>query len=204
MQNQDVKSALKSNLVAMTAVWSYQPSLSDKSWNGSYHAIQSGKQSYIRPERDEGSFELRLREDNPLGLTGQSTGIYIIYDRDRCLYVGKTDTKIEQRFHAHVTKLTATNNKRHHYPKKWQDYARKRWEADRSSLNRLDGFKLSFYDLSDFLKFLDQGTNEAMVNEMEALVYFMLKNLNGEAPLLNTEGQVGHRVAREKWRRIFE
>ena len=203
MQKHDIQSALQPNLVALEAVWSYQPSLSDTSWSGSYHAIQSGEQSYVRPQRDEVSFELTLRKDNPLGLTRQSIGIYVIYDRERCLYVGKTDTKIEQRFHAHVTKLTATNNKRHHHPKKWQDYARKRWEADRSSLNRLDGFKLGFYDLSDFLKFLDQGTNQAMVNEMEALVYFGLKDLNGNAPLLNTEGQVGHRVAREKWQHVF-
>lgn len=204
MQNRDIQILLQPNLVALTAVWSYQPSLSDKGWNGSYHAIQSGSQSYARPARDEGSFELTLRQNNPLGLTRQSIGIYVIYDREQCLYVGKTDTKIEQRFHAHVTKLTATNNKRHHHPKKWQEYARQRWEADHSSLNRLDDFKLGFYDLPDFLKFLDQGTDQEMVNEMEALIYFGLKDLNGKAPRLNTEGQVGHRSAREKWQSVFD
>ena len=204
MKNNHFVNELRTDLVPMSDVWSYQPTDMNPEWNGTYQQVRSGKQTYARPDRNESSFSLKLREDNPLSMNKHSAGIYVIYDTESCIYIGKTDTKISQRFHAHITKLTATNNKRHHHPEKWQAYAKWRAENKTGALNSLDEFSIGFYDLSNFLKFLDGETNKAMMDDMEALIFYGLCSTNDKYRLLNTENQVGSRKAREKWRQFFQ
>jgi predicted GIY-YIG superfamily endonuclease len=203
MQNSQLINELRTDLVPMPDVWSYQPTDTNPEWYGRYQQVRSGKQTYARPDRNESSFALKLREDNPLGLNKHSAGIYVIYDTESCIYIGKTDTKISQRFHAHITKLTATNNKRHHHPEKWQAYAKWRAKNKTGALHSLDDFNIGFYDFSNFRKFLDGETNNASMDDMEALIFYGLSIANDKDRLLNVEHQVGNQKAREKWRQFF-
>jgi len=195
---ESISERLKTTFVPLTDVWSYSPNQDRKEWDGQYERVDGE----TRPVARNASFDLRLAYGNGLNLTAQSVGIYVIRDDISMIYIGKTEKHIVQRFNAHISKFTAV--RRHHHPKRWRDYARSRLQAKGSKFEVLDEFEMSFYDFSDFEAVLKGPTIKEQVKDMEALIFYGLCVTNPKERFLNTEGRVGTRESREKWKAFFD
>lgn len=160
-------------------------------WNQKYRKIFYGAgRSLTQPERNESNLQLNIRLDNILGISKESLGIYLLKN-ETFFYVGKTDKKIEQRFHAHITKLTATNNKKHDHPQKWQEYAKFRYKTfGKDSINLKDIY-ISFFELSSFDNFLISENIDERLSEFESLIFYFMKTYNKDIFTLNSEVQIG-------------
>jgi len=191
---------LQTELVSFSKVWSYKPNKVIPDWDGTYCEVISGKQKYIRPTDKSYDFTFELLPNNPLGLNLDSIGIYIIYDEISCVYVGLTEGNIYQRFDAHISKLTAKN--KHHHPKKWREYVKIRYEKKGEKFYDLEEFKIGFYKLSQFFKYLEGQNNKALVEDMETLVYYGLR-LNNKDRFLNHVPSIGNKKCRNKWKQFF-
>ena len=188
---------LDTKFVQLTDVWAYSPNTDRARWNGNYEKVDSE----TRPMCRKASFDLRLTDGNALDLTTESVGIYVIRDDISIIYIGKTEKRIEQRFNAHISKLTAV--RRHNHPKRWRDYAVSRLQSKGSKFEVLDEFEMSFYDFSDFEAVLKGASIKEQVEDMEALVFYGLCVTNPKERFLNTEGRVGTRESRDKWKGLF-
>jgi len=191
---------LQTELVSFSKVWSYKPNKVISDWDGTYCEVISGEKKYIRPNDKSYDFTFELLPNNPLGLSLDSIGIYIIYDEISCVYVGLTEGNIDQRFDAHISKLTAKN--KHHHPKKWREYVKIRYEKKGEKFYDLEEFKIGFYKLSQFFKYLEGQNNKALVEDMEALVFYGLR-LNNKDRFLNHVPSIGNKKCREKWKQFF-
>lgn len=194
---------LNTPLIALKEIWSYMPdSFITSKWDGTYYTkIGKNNRTEQRPTYLHSSFELNLKKDNPLKLNRDSSGIYVIYDEVSCIYVGKTDKKIIQRFNAHISKITAVN--KHNHPNKWQEYARLRYKNRFKDFRKLDEFKMGFYELEKFKDYLNGTSKDELVSEMEALIFFGLKNKNNNNNFLNTLSSISTSENREKWQNFF-
>ena len=192
---------LQTELVSFSKVWSYEPNKVIPDWDGTYCEVISKKnRKYIRPTDKSYDFTFEILPNNPLGLRLDSIGIYIIYDEISCVYVGLTDGKIKQRFDAHISKLTAKH--KHHHPKKWREYVKIRYEKKGEKFYDLEEFKIGFYKLSQFFKYLEGQNNKALVEDMETLVYYGLR-LNNKDRFLNHVPSIGNKKCRNKWKQFF-
>lgn len=171
-------------------------------WGKEYKLVKSGQSFYERPDRDFCKFDIKLHYLNPLNLNDKSTGIYAIYENSKCIYVGKTNNNIVQRFDAHISKIFAINNNKHHHPKNWQRYAKDRFENKNGGVDISDFF-VKFYPLMEYYKIFNNISSNDNIDHMEAMIYYGKKQINNEFCFLNHEPSVGNKSARAAWRDFF-
>ena len=180
----------------ISSVFDYSPPIFC-TWKQNYNDILYGKErSQTQPERDKSDLQLNIRSENILGISKKSVGIYCLKN-DNFFYVGKTDSKIEQRFHAHITKVTATNNKKHHHPKKWQEYAKYRYSTLGKDSVNIEDIHISFFKLSSFKNFLITQNSNDKLSEFESLIFYFMETVNKDIFTLNSEPQIGKKPIKD-------
>ena len=187
-------------------VFDYMPPEFISGWNGKYASIKSGKDTYKRPDKTKSTFKSSLKKLNALDIGKHSIGIYLLYlefSKSELLYVGQTTNKIEQRFHAHITKLTSTNNDQHDHPVKWQDFARERYRTLQEKSVLLDDAKIAYLDLKEFQKFLTSSREIDQIDEFEAMIYYFFRKFYQNMRFLNDESRVGKGVFRKQYKAFW-
>lgn len=194
---------LKSAPVRFDSIWIVESKEVSFDWDCSFGGFPRKNPTEKRPNRKVSTLKLTLNLRNSLSLSAESIGIYAIYDETSCIYVGKTHQNIEQRFHAHVSKLTGTNVGRHHHPKKWQEYSSQRFQRLGEASADLEEFSIQFFSLSGYSSYLVHAAEADEINELEAMIYYGLQITNPPERFLNVEHQVGTKVNRETWKARF-
>ena len=155
---------LKKGFINLDQIIDYDPPKYIPNWDGSFKSHKYGKSFYIRPNKESSSFNLKIKDYNPLGISKESIGIYVIVnDLMNFFYVGKTINNIYQRLSSHIQKITATNNNKNTTPVKWQKLGFERYNKLQEKSVLIDDLQLSFYDLSEF-----EGYD---IDDLEALIY---------------------------------
>lgn len=180
------------NAIKLGDVFRISPGAIKSEWDGSYETFSYGSnRSLVRPRRPLEESTVELLHDNAVKISPKSVGVYIIFDND-FFYVGKTNGKMLQRFDAHITKIAAINNGRHHHPKKWRDFAKARYSIMRPGDDILAGLRVSFCPLSDLSKYLVSEDKISALSELESLIFYCMKNEYKEKFTLNSEAQIGN------------
>ena len=191
-----LNNTLKFKTSSFKSVINYEPG-DYKKWDGTYKEIFYGKKNkLIQPQRDFSDFKLSINEGNSIGFSEKSIGIYLLKNNE-VFYIGKTDKKINQRFNAHITKITGINNKRHHHPKKWREYAFDRYNNLLEGSLKIDDFEFTFFDLKYFENYIASSTDEKKLSEFESIVFFYFQNFFQDLKTLNTISQVGIKFFRD-------
>ena len=69
---------LKKGFVNLDQIIDYDPPKYIPNWDGSFKSHKYGKSFYIRPNKESSSFNLKIKDYNPLGISKESIGIYVI------------------------------------------------------------------------------------------------------------------------------
>jgi len=198
----DLFKDLKSPKTPISEVWNIRFSDVQPEWNQRYRSVRSGKSLYVRPDRAFYGLNVNLYDQNPLNLTHMSSGIYAIFENSRCIYVGKTQMNIAQRFDAHISKISAINNNKYHHPQNWQKYAVSRYRRNCDSSDLSDIF-VKFYPLADWSEIFCNVNDDEVIDHMEAMIFYAKKYISSDYCMLNHEPSVGVKNARQKWRSFF-
>jgi GIY-YIG catalytic domain. len=173
-----IHDCLENSTALITEIFEYQPPVFYK-WEGTH--TPDNKIIYYdkypkeeRPIREKAKFTCRLKLNNKIRLSKESNGIYLLRNH-KAFYVGKTDARIEQRMHAHITKITATHT-RHSHGKEWQKFARSRYEELKENSLKIDDFKITFFDYYKFKNLIHMTIDSEYLDEQETLIYFNILN----------------------------
>lgn len=196
-----IKNIINTSNAPILDVFNYSPP-EYTSWQQTYQKIPYGSgRTHTQPLREFSEFQLELKQSNSLGVSQKSLGIYFI-NNDQFFYVGKTDRKIEQRFHAHITKITGTNNKKHHHPKNWQKYATNRYQSLASESVNLNDIRMSYFDFELFQSFLISGNQNDKLSEFESLIFYWINQNYSDVISLNSDAQIGKKPMKD-WHRAM-
>ncbi len=203
--NNLINEQLKNHLYHLNEIIDFKPPEYIEDWNKEFEIVKLGssgkEQEYHRPNKPYSNFKFSFKTKNILKLDSDSKGIYFFEGTEiKFFYVGQTDENLNQRFDAHIQKLTTTNNKKGYTPEAWKQIGIDRYERLKEKSVYLDDIKITFMNIRMFDNIVDTNNVKEALDKLETIIYFYFKKNLPEHKILNTESSVGTKEFRLRYK----
>ena len=192
------------NTAPLSKVIDYSPPKFIPNWDYQYQDIATGKSYEKRPLKNETKLDVRVKQGNSIGFSKNLEGCYFLATKDHHWYLGLTNKNVEQRFHAHLTKITATFNNQHNHTKGWVNYAKERYRLLQEKSVEIDDISMSFMNVNVFSKYLTSADDDPeRLEEFECLTFYYFKKKYPDWGCLNNEASVGKKKFRPRYKKLW-